>query len=106
MVDESPTLARVRRATQARNCAERAAKTARLEQLDAIEAADAAGDKQKDIVEITGLTRERIRQICIDARKAAGPSVADLRVAREAVTGGSLLENLRASLSAAVAGES
>lgn len=33
----------------------------------AIAAAAQAGAKQRDIVEITGLSRERVRQICRDA---------------------------------------
>lgn len=39
---------------------------ARAELADAIRAADRAGMRQRDIVAITGLSRERIRQIVLD----------------------------------------
>jgi hypothetical protein len=96
-MDESPPLARVRRTTQARKSAETGARTARLEQLDAIVAAHKAGERQKDLVEITGLTRERLRQIC---KEPSGPYAE----ARQAITGDSWADDMaRASISAAEA---
>jgi hypothetical protein len=60
----------LRAATAAYRRAERRAEDLRSKLAAAIVAADAAGVRQVDIVEITGYTRERVRQILRAAHDA------------------------------------